>query len=495
MIEPSKPNVTRAAGWELLTECVKHPASFDLERREYFQTLTASTNPEDFHLRLAALTVLTRNGRLLSGFHYDVLPLLHAWLQEAYNEARLARRRTSRVSRALGQAQSKSSSSSVEKNLSQLFAFIKEVIKNSFSIARPDEQSLCGMIDSLLSICMSTAVQDDLQACISVLNAITTSGSIPAQQLENCVHVLSSICCLVPSLQSDAWTVLSILFRSRSGESTVRILLDTLRTGPVEGGDKMDMTRKIRGALCVFHKLLSEGIEKWYPTVPFTLLIDGLSTTAKRTHSVKTLYDVLELVSLLFDNGNIHRIATGEDWTVLLEVVSAIIHNPTFNTDSPSPSPPANNVWQRLDEAEVMFALALEGYERRWGPYHPSTLDAVRKLGLLYKSRGKLGEAEKMFERLSKGKEKDIGRSELGSQPESFDRASFTNPSYAESVFSKPASDEFWLSKVSWENMNSAKDEGEYEFCKRRDRRVLSMRYRSKAALHCRDRRSKYRRR
>ena len=337
MIEPSKSNATRAAGWELLTECAKHSASSDLERKEYFQTLTATTNPEDFHLQLAALVDLTKNGRNLSGFDYEVLPLLRNWLHEAYREVRQARRHASRVSKAIGQA--RSGSSGEEKNLSQLFTFITEVIKFSFRVA--DEQSVSSLIDTLLTICMNTSVQDDLRSCISVINAIVTFRSIPPQRLKNCITVLSSIYCLVPNLKKDAWNTLSILCRSHNGQSTVRILLDVLRTGPVEGVNEMDLNREIRGALSVLQKLLSKTVEKGYPTVPFALLVDGLSTTVKTTSSIKAQGEVLKLINLLFDSGDgkLHQIAVDEDWTVLLEVASECSGKatiPGFNPDSES---------------------------------------------------------------------------------------------------------------------------------------------------------------
>lgn len=320
MIEPSKSNATRVAGWELLTECLKHSASSDLERQEYFQTLTSSSNPEDFHLQLAALVDLTKNGRVLSGFDYEVLPLLSTWLYKAFQDARQARREAARVSKAIGQA--RSGSSGEEKNLSQLFIFITEVIKSSFSVA--DDNAVCNLIDTLMMICMSTSVQDDLRACISVLNAIVTFGSLPSERLKKCVHVLSSIFCLVSSLHEDAWTTLSILCKSHNGQLTVRILLDILRTGSVEGVKDMDLNREIRGALCVIRELLSKSAEKGYPTVPFALLVDGLATTVKATSSVKAQHEILRLINLLFDAGDgaLHPVAVEEDWTALLNVAS-----------------------------------------------------------------------------------------------------------------------------------------------------------------------------
>jgi tetratricopeptide (TPR) repeat protein len=51
----------------------------------------------------------------------------------------------------------------------------------------------------------------------------------------------------------------------------------------------------------------------------------------------------------------------------------------------------------RLIEAEPMFQRALQGYEKAWGPDHTETLNTVNNLGNLYSDQGKLVEAEKMY--------------------------------------------------------------------------------------------------
>ena len=56
-----------------------------------------------------------------------------------------------------------------------------------------------------------------------------------------------------------------------------------------------------------------------------------------------------------------------------------------------------------------MYQRALQGKEEALGPDHPSTLDSVNNLGLLYKSQGKLGEAEKMYQQALQGYEKALG--------------------------------------------------------------------------------------
>ncbi|KHN95731.1 tuberin [Metarhizium album ARSEF 1941] len=321
LIDPSNPASTRAAGWELLTECAKHASSTDLERKEYFQTLSAAANPEDFHLQLAALVDLTSHGRVLAGFDYDLLPLLTIWLQEAYREARIARKNSHPGRGASSSARGKTAASGEDKNFAQLFLFLLDVIKFSFNNA--DEPAVVDLIETILTICMNTSQEDDLRSCINVLDAIVTFGSIPQSKLKDCVQVLSSIYCLVPNLQKNSWHTIANLCKSHNGQATIRIMLDILRNLQPGVTDK-DWSREIRGSLAVLQKLLSKTTEKGYPQVPYALLIDGLSNTLKATKSFRVYAATLQLINSLFDDGlgNIHRLIVDEDWSISLDVAA-----------------------------------------------------------------------------------------------------------------------------------------------------------------------------
>jgi hypothetical protein len=63
----------------------------------------------------------------------------------------------------------------------------------------------------------------------------------------------------------------------------------------------------------------------------------------------------------------------------------------------------------KMAEAEEMYLRALRGKEKVWGSEHTSTLDTVNNLGLLYKDQGKMAEAEAMFLRALRGKDKAWG--------------------------------------------------------------------------------------
>ncbi|KAI1138915.1 hypothetical protein F5Y05DRAFT_382944 [Hypoxylon sp. FL0543] len=318
LVDSANPRATRHSGWELLRECVKHASSTDLERNEYFQTISAAANPEDFHLQLAALVDLTNHGRNLSGFDYDVFPLLSRWLEEAFDAVRAARG----VAKKQGSRKGKSLVTGEDTNFAELFGFITDVIKFNFNVADDDAAEL--LIDKLLDICMNTSVEEDLQACIGVMDAIVTFGVIPANKLKSCVHVLCSIHCLVPNLQKDAWHTISILCRSHDGHTTVRLLLDVLASLPENADKKKEVVREVRGALSVLTKLVSKSFEKGYPSVPYALLVDGLSTVVKGTSAWKIHLDILKLTNALFcdSQGNINNMLLDEDWAPVFDVVA-----------------------------------------------------------------------------------------------------------------------------------------------------------------------------
>jgi hypothetical protein len=357
LIEPNKPNAMRQAGWELLTECVKHSSSTDLERKEYFQTVAAPANPDDFHLQLAALVDLTNCGRILAGFDYELLPLLTRWLQDAYNAARAARR-ASQAARGQRSSKNKAAATGEDQNFAQLFAFILDVIKFNFNPA--DEKSISDLIDCLLEICMSTSVEEDLRCCISAIDAIVTFGSVPSSKLKSAIQVLSSIFCLVQNLNDESWNTLSNLCLSHNGQATVRILLDVLRNPSANEVSSKDMGRDFRSALAVLRKLLSKAKQGGYPPVPYALLADGLSNTLKISSSPRIYYAILLLINSLFsdENGQLHRLILEEDWSPLLDTAAECYHRIQETTDPAAGDRPRDESMDRLVCEEIQLLIA-----------------------------------------------------------------------------------------------------------------------------------------
>ncbi|SPQ22034.1 4d02eded-7eb9-4f7f-9943-741b74605947 [Thermothielavioides terrestris] len=67
----------------------------------------------------------------------------------------------------------------------------------------------------------------------------------------------------------------------------------------------------------------------------------------------------------------------------------------------------------RLTEAESMFQRALEGQENALGRDHPSTLQTVHNLGIFYANQGRLTEAESMFQWALEGQEKALAQDDV----------------------------------------------------------------------------------
>ena len=63
----------------------------------------------------------------------------------------------------------------------------------------------------------------------------------------------------------------------------------------------------------------------------------------------------------------------------------------------------------KLNEAEAMYMRALQGYKATIGSKHISTLSTVNTLALLYAEQGKLDDAEKMYKQALQGYEGALG--------------------------------------------------------------------------------------
>ncbi|EXF81043.1 hypothetical protein CFIO01_10527 [Colletotrichum fioriniae PJ7] len=321
MITQNKSDAERIAGWELLSECVKHKASTDLERQSFFETLKAPAHANDFHLQLAAVEDLTAHGRDLSGFDYQVIPQLEVWLREAYQAVKAARKQASRDAKK-NAGKARFSAAGEEKNLHQLFKFIGDIIKFSSNVA--NEKSMTDLMKVLVAVCLTTTIEEDLKASINVIDTIVTFGALPTASFKECVLVLGSIFCLVPSLSKIAWHTISILLKSHNGPAAVRVLVDLLRNLPADGTSKGKDTRDIRGVLAVLEKLLTKSTEKGYPPVPFALLLDGLVAAVHSTDSGRVHCAVLKLINSLFRDGagNIHHLIIEEDWSTLFNIAA-----------------------------------------------------------------------------------------------------------------------------------------------------------------------------
>lgn len=315
LIDANQSVDTRLVGYQLLTACVKHASSTDPERLSYFRVITAPASPDDFHLQLAALVELARNGRDLSGFNYNVMPLLTSWLRQRFAVTTAARKQNGKYNRAIkGKAPL-----GEETNLASLFEFVVDVIKFSFNVS--SEQITERLLDVVLNICLHTSLSDDLRACINVIDAIITYGEIPSRKLMDCVEVLCTIHCMVEEVRPEAWRSISNLARSHNGQTTVRILFGILQSASAEDINKQQISKDIRGACSFLEKLFARDGKNGYPLVPFTLLMESLThvmTLDAGEVEVATLRLILSLLD--GENAVVMDNVMEEDWSVMFKV-------------------------------------------------------------------------------------------------------------------------------------------------------------------------------
>jgi Domain of unknown function (DUF3384)/Rap/ran-GAP/Tuberin len=313
-VKPDNPVDIRQAGFDLLTACVKHISSTDLERKEYFDTLISDLNSDDFHLQLAAVVELTKHGKDLSGFHYDVLPLLSRWLRTAWKALEDARKISKQAPSKSGQKPPLGE----ETNLHRVFEFVVEVLKFNFIVSVEDETS--HLIDEIIYIAFRARISSELRDCVGVLDAIVTYGSIPSDKLQECVKLLCSIHCVVPEARDVAWRTIRNLCRSHNGHTTVRILLDILRF-PVLDQISQGNIREIRGSITILEKIMVKKGQKGYPVVPFALLMDALANVVAVEHA-KVESEILRLILSLFDDnkGRSNENVLEEDWASMFEI-------------------------------------------------------------------------------------------------------------------------------------------------------------------------------
>ncbi|KAI9646691.1 Tuberous sclerosis 2-like protein [Ciborinia camelliae] len=322
LIEPTQTQQARIAGFELLTACVQCTSSNDPERASFFQILSQPTNREDFHLQLVSLIELSRHGKDLSGFHYDLLPLLTLWLKDTWSAAtseRNARKKSTRQN-SLPKEQAPYVE---ESNLSLLFGFIADIIKFSSNIIT--EPASSQLLSQILEICTSSATEADLKACNQVFDAIITYGDIPDSKLQPVVKVLCSIHSSLWNVHQDAWRCISNLCRSHHGLTMVRILMEILGKPLLDKSDDKQYSqniKEVRGAISALEKLFAKDAKDGYPLVPFTLLMASLRKVLELDRTAVDC-DTLQLIYSLFTHeGGIMQNVLDEDWSPMFEIVS-----------------------------------------------------------------------------------------------------------------------------------------------------------------------------
>lgn len=306
----------------MLTACVQCTSSNDPERASYFQVLSHPMNREDFHLQLRSLIELSRHGKDLSGFHYDLLPLLATWLKDTWS-AVTSERNTRKKATRQSSLPKEQAPSEEESNLSLLFVFIADIIKFSSNIVT--ESASSQLLSQILEICTSSATEADFKACNQVFDAVITYGDIPDKKLQPVVKVLCSIHSSLWNVHQDAWRCISNLCRSHHGLTMVRILMEILGNPMLDKSDDKQYSqniKEVRGAISALEKLFAKDAKNGYPLVPFTLLMASLRKALELDRTAVDC-DTLQLVYSLFTHeGGIMQNVLDEDWSPMFEIVS-----------------------------------------------------------------------------------------------------------------------------------------------------------------------------
>ncbi|RKF60711.1 putative gtpase activating protein [Erysiphe neolycopersici] len=308
LIEPANPKKARTVGFQLLIACIQNASLSDPERLAYFRILTAQRKNEDFHWKLSAIIELTKNGRDLTGFHYEILPVLSLWLRETWTIISSHREHECGIA-SLGQ----------ETDLALLFELIVDIIKFNFNIS--NEQNIGELIEVVLSIVTRTQSSNDIRSCIDVFNAIVTYGDVPGNKLESCVRVLCSVYLnAAVEIKQEVWKLISDIYISHNGENAIRIIFKLLRKPSLGTNQGL---YEVRGALLVLDKLFVKNGKGGYPLVPFSFLIKSLEKISV-VDNIVIKNDILRLIlSLLSSEGKqILKNVIEEDWNLMFDVVT-----------------------------------------------------------------------------------------------------------------------------------------------------------------------------
>ena len=312
------PLEARQAGFDLLTACVRHSQPSPLERRQFFETLSAPCNPDDFHLQLDAMVELTNHGKDIDAFEGVMMPVITTWLADWFKASAVARRKEKE------KAVKASGMQGEETNLNQLFSFVNDVIRFSFNSFQ--EEEILALLNQILAICKRTTSGSDIKNSIGIIRALITYGDIPRSKLEPCLEVLCGAYNTVRDLSEPTWSAISNLCKSHVAQSTVVALLNIVRAPSVDGDRN---TNTVRGAVTITDKILKANGSEGYPTISFTLLMDAFQKSLA-ADSGRLEADVLEAIVGLFQDDALRLIALQEDdWSVLLKIVVHCSRRPT----------------------------------------------------------------------------------------------------------------------------------------------------------------------
>ncbi|KAI9683820.1 MAG: Tuberous sclerosis 2-like protein [Trizodia sp. TS-e1964] len=310
LIDQSNPPDVRKAGFELLTTCVKHSdPSAELERRQYFETLSAYWHDDDFALQLAALRQLTNHGKSLGASQYSILPVLNKWLKYWFQLSASAR---AIIKRELGTKPT--GVLLAEKNLAAIFTFTTEVLRFNFPILL--EENVVVLLEQVIFVCKKTTAEADIGLSIQIFNAIITYGYVPVQMLRPTIEILCTVIQSIKNLYEASWAAMRNLCRSSLTHSTVSILLDILHEAP----QNQSQLNTVRGALMVMENVMTFDKTENLPSVPFAIFIDAVQSSLG-INSSRLESEILRTLKVFILDQRHRSMILLEDWTSFIAIL------------------------------------------------------------------------------------------------------------------------------------------------------------------------------
>jgi len=298
----------RRACYELLQVASLHSGLFNEDQIRLFGFIQTPIAPRESKPRILALKALIRDGSAVQPIEIELFEFLVYELGCVFDATLDARS-------SLKKSRSRRSKESIaeEEVLEELLFLIRDVALHSPEVLSQGE--LGSLLVRLTTIANKTTVQKDLNQIASILAVVTTSTSLPHDNLRPCVEVLSGIACTVdPQAGESSWHAFKNLLTSEDQARTLEILLAILHESR-----KDRQSIAVRGALLtVKHTLEADG-QEGLPIVPFQALLSALQAVAPISPRLRI--DCLQVLISCLEESHIEHRLLAADWSVMENII------------------------------------------------------------------------------------------------------------------------------------------------------------------------------
>ena len=302
------PLEARKACYGLLQAASLHSGLGPEERMKLFTIIRIRVAPRDAKPQLLALRALLHDGRVIQPFEPELFEYLVDQLSRVF-DATLDARSASKKSRL---RRSKDPIAE-EEVLEELLSLIEDVVSHSPEILSGD--LLGSLVHKLTFIANKTTVQKDLNQVASIIAVITKSMSMPSENLEPCVEVLSGIACTVdPQAGESSWHAFKNLLTSDDQYRTLKVLLNFL----LESSEDRQSVA-VRGALLTVKHVVQANGEEGLPIVPFQALLKALQVVSSISSRLRI--DCLQILVFCLKEQHIAHRLLAADWSIMSNII------------------------------------------------------------------------------------------------------------------------------------------------------------------------------